>query len=175
MDEMDLAEYNSRKAAEFSYDGVLQARQRAHQLLLVLLGGGAGLGALGLERVAHSPALAGAALAASALWFALARQVVDGALVTSAVRSWAQGGLLEKYAEWVAYNGELLAEGKPTVDPLASLRASSVRAMDKAASEYREVSRAGFATTDAVQRHLTATPLAAALGALAGWALQRWA
>lgn len=171
MNEIDLAEYNSREAAKFSYDGLLQARQRAHQVLLLLLGGGAGLGALGLERVGASPVLAGAALAASTLWFVLARRVARGSLVSSEVRSWAQSGLLLKHAEWVRYSNELVEEGKPPVDALARLRASSLESVDKAAQEYRDASEPAYRAVDDALLHLATTPAAALMGALAGWAL----
>lgn len=174
MNEIDLAEYNSREAAKFSYDGLLQARQRAHQALLLLLGGGAGLGALGLERASTSPVLAGAALAASTLWFVLARRVARGALTSAPVRAWAQSGLLKTHAEWVRYSAELVSEGQPPVDPLAELRAASLRSTDKAAEEYREASTPAFVAVDDALTHLATTPVAALLGAAAGWALQRW-
>jgi hypothetical protein len=175
MNEIDLAEYNSREAAKFSYGGLLEARQRAHHALLLLLGGGAGLGALGLERASTSPVLAGAALAASTLWFVLARRVAREALVSRVISPWAQPGLLKTHADWVRYSAELVSEGKPPVDPLAELRAASVRITDKAAEEYREASSPAFAAVDEALAHLAATPLAALLGAAAGWALQRWA
>lgn len=175
MNEIDLAEYNSREAAKFSYDGLLQARQRAHQALLLLLGGGAGLGALGLERASASPVLAGAALAASALWFVLARRMARGALQSAPISAWTQPGLLKKHEEWRRYAAELVQEGQPTVDPLAELRAASLRMTDKSAQEYREASSLAFAAVDDALTHLATTPVAALLGAAAGWALQRWA
>ena len=174
MNELDLAEYNSREAAKFSYDGLLHARQRAHQVLLMLLGGGAGLGALGLERAGVSPLLSGAALGASALWFVLARRVAREALQSAPVSPWAQPGLLKTYAEWQRYSAELVQEGKPAVDALGELRAVSVRSTDKAAAEYREVSTAAFLSVDQALMHLVSTPLAAMIGAAVGWALQRW-
>jgi hypothetical protein len=42
--EIDIAERHSEAAAAFSYVGVVDARQGAQALLLVLLGGGGGLG-----------------------------------------------------------------------------------------------------------------------------------
>lgn len=174
MNEIDLAEYNSREAAKFSYDGLLQARQRAHQVLLLLLGGGAGLGALGLERFGASPVLAGAALAASALWFVLARRVARDALNSSEIGPWTQPGLLKTYAEWERYSAELAQEGKPPVDPLAGLRAASVRLTDTAAAEYRAASTPAFVAVDDALTHLASTPWAALLGAGAGWVLQRF-
>lgn len=173
MTEVEFAEFNSREAAKFSYEGLLQARQRAHQVLLLLLGGGAGLGALGLERADASPVLAGAAMAASALWFVLARRVARGALISSEVRSWAQSGLLGKYAEWVRYSEELVQEGRSPVDALAGLRASSLESIDKAAQEYRDASEPAYRAVDDALLHLATTPAAAILGALAGWVLQR--
>lgn len=174
MTEIDFAEYNSREAAKFSYDGLLQARQRAHQVLLLLLGGGAGLGALGLERAVASPVLAGAALAASTLWFVLARRVASGALQSRVISPWTQPKLLEKHAEWVRYSAELVQEGKAPVDPLAELRAASLRLTDKAAEEYRDASTPAFVAVDEALAHLATTPVAALLGAAAGWALQRF-
>lgn len=175
MNELELAEYNSREAAKFSYEGVVQARQRAHQVLLLLLGGGAGLGALGLERASSSPVLAGAALAASALWFVLARRVARGALQSMPISAWTQPGLLKKHEEWLRYSDELQAEGKPPVDPLRELRAASLRCTDASATEYRSASSLAFAAVDDALTHLASTPVAALLGALAGWAFQRWA
>jgi hypothetical protein len=171
--EIDLAEFNSREAAKFSFDGLSTARERAHQLMLVLLGGGAGLGALGLERWDHSPVLAGAAIGAALLWFALARQVAKGALVSMPVRAWAQEGLMEKHAGWATYSSELLAEGKPPVDPLVELRRSSIRSVDKAAAEYRAASNAAYDCIDNAYRSMSTTPFAASLGAGAGWIVAR--
>lgn len=173
MDEMDLAEFNSREAAKFSYEGLQQARQRAYQVLLLLLGGGAGLGALGLERFFASPVLAGAALASSALWFVLARRVARGALQSQPVSAWTQHRLLEKYEEWRQYSADLVSEGKPPVDPLAGLRAASLRATDKAADQYREVSNQAFVVVDDALTHLATTPVVAVLGALLAWVVQR--
>jgi hypothetical protein len=173
MTEIELAEYNSREAAKFSYDGLLQARQRAHHALLLLLGGGAGLGALGLERVSTSPVLGGAALAASVLWFVLARRVARGALVSRPVRSWAQCDLLAAHAEWVQYSAELVQEGGQALDTVAELRKASLRSTDKAAAEYREASSPAFVAVDDALTHLATTPVAALLGAAAGWWAQR--
>lgn len=172
MDHIELAEYNSREAAKFSYDGLLQSRKRAHQVLLLMLGGGAGLGALGLERFGDSPVISGAALAASALWFVLARRVTRDALNSSPVRAWAQCDLLSHYAEWQRYNKELVDEGKPAIDPLTELRAASLRSTDKAAAEYREASTKSFVAVDEALSHLATTPVAALLGAVAGWAIK---
>jgi hypothetical protein len=171
--EIDLAEFNSREAAKFSFDGLSTARERAHQLMLVLLGGGAGLGALGLERWDHSPVLAGAAIGAALLWFALARQLAKEALVSMPVRAWAQHGLVDKHVEWSTYCAELVAEGKPAVDPLEELRKSSIRSVDRAAEEYRSASTAAYSCIDNAYRSMSTTPLAAALGAGAGWIFTR--
>lgn len=173
--EIELAEFNSREAAKFSFDGLSSARDRAHQLMLVLLGGGAGLGALGLERWDQSPVLAGAAIGAALQWFALARQVSKGALVSMPVRAWAQHGLVEKHTEWTTYCSELVAEGKPAIDPLIELRKSSIRSVDKAAEEYRAVSTAAYVCIDSAYSSMSTTPVAAAVGAIVGWLAACWA
>lgn len=172
MTEIDLAEFNSREAAKFSYDGLLQARQRAHQLLLLLLGGGAGLGALGLERWGTSPALAGAALAASWFWFVLASRVAKRALQSQPVSAWTQPRLVKTFAEWERYSAELVREGKPPIDPLQELRRASLRMTDKSAEEYRAASTPTFVLVDETLHHLATTPFAALLGAGVGRLIQ---
>lgn len=165
MTEIDLAEFNSREAAKFSLANLDVVRARAHQLLMLLLGGGAGMGALGLDRWSASPVLAGAFMGAALLWFALARQVAREALVSSQVRAWAQAGLMELHGDWVRFNAELLAEGCPAVDPLYELRKSCLRATDRAADEYRTASTAAYAAVDNAFSSMVTTPVAAALGA----------
>ncbi|MFC7408736.1 hypothetical protein [Hydrogenophaga atypica] len=174
MTEIDVAEFNSREAAKFSLANLDVVRTRAHQLLLLLLGGGAGMGALGLERWHASPVLAGALLGAALLWFVLARQVARQGLVSSPVKAWAQAGLVEHYGEWQRFNAELAHEGKPTIDPLAELRKASLRATDRAAADYRTASAAAYAVVDNAYKSMVTTPVAALLGAGAAALLRRF-
>lgn len=173
MSEIDIAERHSEAAACFSYGGVVDARQRAHALLLVLLGGGGGLGALGLAQWSMQPILGAAALGSSLFWFALAASLSTQALTSESVRAWATVGLLEKHAEWVAYANEVAQEGGDPVNALAELRKSAIRNAELAASEYRAASTRAFAALDKTLRLMAATPLVGVLAAVAVGLLRR--
>lgn len=165
MTEIDLAEFNSREAAKFSYDGLLQARQRAHQLLLLLLGGGAGLGALGLERWGTSPALAGAALAASGLWFGLVALVAWRGLESAPITPWPSSTIPLQLENWKKYSAELVSEGKPPIDPVESVRWRVVNHNLEAAEGYRAASTPAYQVQDLVFRLIWCTPLVSAVAA----------
>ncbi len=179
MNEIDIAEFNTRAAAAFSLAGLEAARQRAHALLLVLLGGGGGLGMLGLGKWNSEPILAVAALSASAYWFAGAAWVAWHGLSTAAVRSWATPGLLAKFDEWQDYAKQAQAEAasvtEQAIDPIAELRKSAIRNAELAADEYRAASTRTYRALDLVFRLMSATPLVSLLGAWCfsrcGWGL----
>ncbi len=75
---LEIAERHSQAAALFSLAGLEDARKRAHTLLVLLMAGGSGLAGVGLARWADTPALAVAALAGAAWWFALAACFLHG-------------------------------------------------------------------------------------------------
>lgn len=172
MNALDIAEFNTREAAKFSLDGLSAARSRAHALLLVMLAGGGGLGAVGLGQWSHQPFISAAALAASAWWFAWAAWVARKALASSPVRSWAMPGLVEKFTEWQIYAAESALEGTQ-VDALEELRKGALRSAERAAEEYRVASTNAYSAMDKAYRQLAATPLAAAAGVAALWIVQR--
>ena len=172
MTEIELAELNSRETAKFSYDGLSQARTRAHQLLLLLLGGGAGLGGLGLGRLADSPALAWAALAAAVWWFALALYLVRRALHSSNVRSHASSSVVSHMKEWQRYAKDVEQEGGEPVDPLLGLREQLLEQAQEAIAGYREASTAAYVALDRVYNGMACTPAVAALAALVVTRLQ---
>jgi hypothetical protein len=172
MDEIDVAEFNTREAARFSLDGLNIARNRAHALLLVMLAGGGGLGAVGLGQWASYPLIAIAALAGSAWWFAGAALLARKALASMPVRSWAMPGLVEKFSEWKTYAAEAALEGTQ-VNALAELRKGALRSAERAADEYREASTTAYMAIDSAYRNLAATPLVAAAAMAAACVIQR--
>ncbi len=169
MNEIDIAEFNTRAAAAFSLSGLEAARQRAHALLLVLLGGGGGLGMLGLGKWNGEPMLAVAALSASAYWFAGAAWVAWHGLSTAAVRSWATPGLLAKFDEWKDYAKQAQVEAtggaEQAIDPVVELRKSAIRNAELATDEYRAASTKTYRALDWVFRLMSATPLISLLSA----------
>lgn len=173
LSEIDLAERHSEAAASFSYGGVVDARQRAHALLLVLLGGGGGLGALGLAQWSMHPILGAAALGSSLFWFVLAASLSTKALTSESIRAWTTVSLLEKHAEWVAYANEVTQEGGEPVAALAELRKSAIRNAELAASEYRAASTRAFSAVDKTIRWMAATPLVSVAAAAAVGLLRR--
>jgi hypothetical protein len=169
--ELEVAEFNSREAAKFSYDGLTQARARAHQLLLVLLGGGAGLGGLGLGRVAESPAIGWAALAAGVWWFALALYLTSRALRSSEVRSCASSSVLSHLKEWQRYAKEVQAEGGAPIDALLGLREQLLEQAKDAIEGYRNASTVAYVTLDRVYTGMAWTPIpASGAAAVLFWA-----
>lgn len=173
MDEIELAEYNSQEAAAFSLEGLTQARNKAHQMLVLLLGGGAALAAFGLDRLQVAPLQGLAALAVSVAWFGLAMDVSVRGLRSSPVRSWASTSVLAKHQEWLGYNIELLAEGRAAVDPVRAQRCQLVGLRVQAIEGYREASTRAHAAIDRAYLGAALSPLWAALAAFLGWAWQR--
>ncbi|NWF44444.1 hypothetical protein F3K02_04135 [Hydrogenophaga sp. D2P1] len=155
---IDLAEVHSAGVAAFSYEGVKDARQRAAALLVVLLGGGAGLGGLGLTQWAISKPVALAALLSAVYWFCIAAYLAWEALRSATVRSWHTQGLVEMLPKWDVYARELTDEGTPT-NGLNELRMSTVRNMETAADEYRKASTAAMSAIDNSYLLMSLTPL----------------
>jgi hypothetical protein len=174
MDEIDIAEFNTRAAAAFSLSGLEDARRRAHALLLVLLAGGGSLGMLGLGKWNGEPILSVATLSASAYWFLGAAWVAWSGLSTAPVRSWATPGLLAKFDEWKDYAKQARVEdpdGKEdAIDPITELRKSAIRNAELAAHEYRNASTKAHRTLDTVFRMTAATPL---VSLLCAWVFSR--
>lgn len=173
MDEIELAEYNSREAAAFGLEGLTQARNKAHQLLMLLLGGGAALAAFGLDLLEGEPLQAVAALAVSVAWFCLAMDVSVRGLRSAPVRSWASTVVLTKHQEWLKYNDELLAEGQSPVDPVRAQRRQLVDLRVEAIEGYREASTRAHAAIDRAYLGAALSPLWAAFAACLGWAWLR--
>lgn len=170
MDEIDLAEFNSREAAKFSLDGLNQARSRAHALLMVLLGGAAGMGSLGLARWSLEPALASAALAGAMWWFWLAARLTWGALRSSQVNPWTMPGVAQYLGQWELYASERQAEGGMPVHALNEMRKDLCDKTDKAATGYREASGRAYAAIDAAYLCMSSTPLVSLLAVFFGYA-----
>lgn len=168
MTEIDVCEFNSREAAKFSYEGVSNARARAHALLLILLSGGGGLGGLALAQWQQSKAVSLCAAVAAAWWFFLALRVATKAMASDEVRSWAVGGLAECIPEWATYVKDVQAEGGSAV-LVDEVRLSALRSADKAAAEYREVSTRVFVALDRIYLQMAATPLVCVLAAGVAW------
>lgn len=173
MNEIDLAEYNSREAAAFSLEGLTQARQKAHQLLVLLLGGGAALATYGVDRLGGAPLQGLAALGVAVAWFSLAADVSLRGLRSAPVRSWASTSVLEKHAEWLAYSADLVAEGQPPVDPLSAQRRQLVDLRVRAIDGYRSASLRAHLAVDRAYLGAALSPLWGALAAGLGWAWGR--
>ncbi|MFN7121886.1 MAG: hypothetical protein ACK4NM_07625 [Hydrogenophaga sp.] len=165
--EIDVAERHSEAAAAFSFQGVVDARQRAHALLLVLLAGGGGLGGLGLAQWSTQPILGAAGLGSSVFWFVLAAWLATKALTSESIRAWNTVGLLEKHEEWTKYADEVAQEGGAAVDVLAELRRSAIRNTELAANEYRAASTLVFAVVDKTLRWMSLTPVVCVISAVA--------
>lgn len=161
---VELAERNSRAAAEFSLSNLDEARKRAHALLLVLLAGASGAGALGLAQVGIPPVSA-AALGVSVFWYLLAGVLAWYALRSDPVRAWATPGLLGSYPKWRQYSDEVDAETGWRPDVVIEMRKVTVRNSELAASEYRKASTRTMKTVDAVYRAAAFTPLCGAAAA----------
>lgn len=172
MDVMELAEYNSREAAAFSLDGLTQARNKAHQLLVLLLGGGAGLAAFGVARLAVEPLQALAALGMAVGWFSLAVDVSVRGLRSAPVRSWASTVVLPQHAEWVRYAAEMAQEGAAPVDPVMGQRKQLVELRVQAIEGYRQASTRAHAAIDRAYLGAALSPLWGVLAAGLGWLMQ---
>lgn len=171
MTEIDFAEGQGHEAARFSLQGLNDARQRAHNLLLVLLGGGAGMGSLGLAQLVQGPLLGWAALAGAAWWFGVALFVALRGLRSAEVRGWASGTVVSHYDKWCAYALEQQAEGGPTIEPFLELRRQLLEQVADAADGYRQASTVAYAALDIAYKLMAATPLAAAFAAVVAWKL----
>lgn len=169
---VDLAERQSRAAAEFSLSTLDEARKRAHALLLVLLAGASAAGALGLAQV-RIPPVSAAALGVSVYWYLLAGVLACVALRSDKVRAWATPGMLGRYPLWATYCQEVMAEtgGRERPDVLIEMRKVAVRNSELAASEYRKASTRTMKTVDAVYRAAAFTPLCGAAAAGAAYFL----
>lgn len=172
MDEIDLAEFNSREAAKFSLDGLNQARSRAHALLLVLLGGAAGMASLGLAQWRLESVLASAALAGAMWWFWLAGRLTWGALRSSAVSPWTMPGVAQYLGQWELYASERQAEDGIAAHALNEMRKDLCDKTDNAAASYREASGRAHAAIDAAYLCMSATPLVSLLAGLAVYAFK---
>jgi hypothetical protein len=174
MELLEVLEYNSREAAKFSLDGLKEGRARAYALLLLLMGGGSGLGALGLAMWFTRPLLAVAAFAGAVWWFTGAAWLAARALKSESVRSWAPANLLGHHENWVKYQNDLVQEGElakaDDVDPVRELRLASIRAADNARDEYRDASVRAFLAVDQTYRAMVITPFVCAM-AVSLWGL----
>lgn len=171
---LEIAERHSQAAALFSLAGLEDARKRAHTLLVLLMAGGSGLAGVGLARWADTPALAVAALAGAAWWFALAAYVAWRGNTTAEVRAWATPDVLAVHKKWGVYvreaQAEAAARGEP--DPASAeteLRCELLRNCDLAGAGYRAASLAAFAVLDTAYRLAALAPVIA-VAAAACWA-----
>ena len=164
MTEIDVCEYNAREGAKFALDGLLLARSRAHALLLVLLGGAAGMASTGVGLMASAnPMLASyvawSAVAGATAWFLLAGLVALWGLQSAEVTAWAAKAESGTFEQWQSYARELSAEKGEPVDALEKWRLANCDAANKAASGYRSASTPSFKAVDVAYRYMAATPL----------------
>lgn len=167
MTEIELAEFHSREAAKFSLDGLTVARARAYALLLVLLGGSAGLGSIALAQ--WGGPVAWAALTASVWWSAVATYLALHGLRSSAVRSWASASVLLQYAEWCQYADEVEKEGQTRPDPLGLLRARLVDMTARARAGYIDASTQASLVIDRVYIGMAMTPIVSLCAVVCIW------
>lgn len=163
--EIDVCEFNAREGAKFALDGLMQARARAHALLLVLLGGAAGMASTGVGLMSSvNPQLASyvawSAVASAVLWCALSGLVAVRALASAEVTAWAAKAESTTFASWQQYARDLELEGTPMADtPLNAWRLANCDAANRAADGYRKASGPAFKALDTATRLMAATPL----------------
>jgi len=160
MDVLDFAESQGRLAAAFSLANLDLTRQRAHALLVLLLGGAGAMGGLAISQ-ASAPWVALAAGGVSLWWFACAAWLALRALRTKPIRSWAGEGwpLIEKARELDDYVKQSAAEGKEVSGTLTLLREVQLRKMQRAADEYRAASTLAASALDQAYKAAAFTPV----------------
>ena len=176
--EIDVCEFNAREGAKFALDGLMQARARAHALLLVLLGGAAGMASTGVGLMSSAnPLLASyvawSAVASSGWWCWLAGRVVMGALRSSVVRSWTPKSDAALIQQWRNYAAELAVESGKPASALDEMRLSGCAAANNAADEYRAASGPAFVALDRVYINMASTPLVWLDVCVLLWCVQR--
>ncbi|MGB4061903.1 MAG: hypothetical protein WBK26_16995 [Burkholderiaceae bacterium] len=164
MTEVDVCEFNAREGAKFALDGLMQARARAHALLLVLLGGGAGMASTGVGLMSSAnPMLANqvawSAVAGATWWFLLAAWVALRGLQSAEVTAWAAKAESGTFEKWQSHARELAAERGAPVDALAQWRLANCDAANRAATGYRAASGPAYRAADVGYRLMSATPL----------------
>lgn len=142
MELIEFAEKRGEEAAKFSLATLELARARAHNLLVLLLGGAGSLAALALAQENTHPRLTVFAVTVALCWFGLAAWLAVRGLRTSPVRTWAGEGkrILRKGAEWQRYVDDVVAEGGLPQDALLLLRKQELELMADASEEYRAAS-----------------------------------
>lgn len=178
MTELDVCEFNAREGAKFALDGLLQARARAHALLLVLLGGSAGMASTGVALMASenpmlSTYVAWSAVASAALWCWLAGRVVLGSLMSSEVHAWAAKADSAMLQQWRDYAVQVLLESGKPASALDEMRISACDVAAEAAKGYRAASGPAYLALDRAYINMAATPLVWVNMCLALWLLQR--
>ena len=168
MDYIEVAEFNAQEAAKFSYDGLNLARTKAHQLLLLLLGGGAGMATYGSGIYHDTQWLGAGVLFTAAVWFAAAMYLaLCSGLPSAPVRAWAETGFVEQQRKWETYAVEVLNESAQLVDPLLLHREARCAIIDQTAGEYRAASSSAFRAIDQTYVVMALSPVFGGLVALA--------
>lgn len=164
MDVLDFAEQQGQKAAAFSLATLEFNRQRAHALLVLLLGGAGAMGGLAISQAALLW-VAAAAGSVALWWFACAAWLALRALRTQPIRTWAGEGwpLVEKAREFEAYVKQATLEGEVVPDALTLLREAQLRKMQAAANEYRDASTIAAIALDQAYKAAAFTPVAPVL------------
>jgi len=157
---LDFAESQGKLAAAFSLANLDFNRQRAHALLVLLLGGAGAMGGLAISQ-ASDLCVAVAAWSMSLWWFACAAWLALRALRTQPIRSWAGEGwpLIEKAREFDDYVKQSAIEGGVVLDTLTLLREAQLRKMQKAADEYRVASTIAAIALDQAYKAAALTPM----------------
>lgn len=161
MELIEFAEKRGEEAAKFSLGTLDVGRARAHNLLVLLLGGAGAMVGLVMAHGAARPLVALLGGVVAVWWFGLAAWLAVRGLRTSPVRTWAGEGarILRKGAEWEKYEADTLAEGGQPNPALLSLRRQELELMADAAAEYRSASTQCAAALDCVYLLAALTPL----------------
>lgn len=179
MTEIDVCEFNAREGAKFALDGLLLARSRAHALLLVLLGGAAGMASTGVGLMSSanpmlSAYVAWSAVASAALWCWLAGRVVLGALRSSEVHAWAAKADSAMLQQWRDYAAQVSIENGKPATALDEMRIGACDVAAKSAEGYRAASGPAYLALDRAYIYMAATPLVWFSVSIALWLFQRF-
>lgn len=172
MDVLDFAESQGKLAAAFSLANLDLNRQRAHALLVLLLGGAGAMGGLAISQASNQWIFV-AAWSMSLWWFACAAWLALRALRTQPIRSWAGEGwpLVEKAREFDHYVKQSAIEGV-VLDTLTLLRETQLRKMQGAADEYRVASTIAAVALDQAYKAAALTPIVPALVLSLMWCMR---
>jgi len=171
MELIEFAEKRGEDAAKFSLSTLDVARVRAHNLLVLLLGGAGAMVGLVIANSAMRPWVLLLGGVAAVWWFGLAAWLAVRGLRTSPARTWAGIGarILRKGEEWQKFEAESIAEGGQPKAALLALREQELSLMADAADEYRAASTQCAAALDSAYLLAALTPVPMLLAWVVGY------